>query len=330
MFARKLGMFSLLKTSLTKSAFSRIPTHRTQLMFEVEKEIKGVGKCVRLRNNYTPTTDIKKYKEYKEYEEKSLEQFKKQLIPNHLHIYVHAASFATTKSIMVAGHVASFVTDHESKIIDDTVMSLQNGVDVKDENGNPVVFYGELNGRREKEQIYTVEFNGFETELIEFLQKAKDPRYSHTRHLISIPIHEEEVRLITEFVGNAIVLYGKRYFQMFDGEINGEFSKALNCCLGLYSGLGVKGKRSNPSPQLVTWSYLKFIFDERIRKKIITGTILDDEYVSGSELEKFDLKEKMPKLTGAALRDILLKKSGLKENSTIKEDDEIERINYKP
>ena len=56
--------------------------------------------------------------------------------------------------------------------------------------------------------------------------------------------------------------------------------------------MGVKGKIADPSPQMVTWSFLLFIYKN----------LFDDE----------------------SLRDKLIAQSGIKENSLFKEDDELE------
>ncbi len=306
MFVRnkRFGIFS--KSFLNKPALSPTWMHRTKLLIQVERRIEGVGVCSRLVNDYIPGTDIHKY------QKDSWKKLLNNLLPNHLNIYVHAGRFSNNKNIMVAGHVASFVTDNNANIVNDTVMSLRNGELARDENNKTIKVEGVLNGKLQPEYLYKVEFVSMETEFCDFFFKKAGSTYGLSRHLISIPIGEEDILLIKEFVARSIELYGNQHYQMFDGIVQDEFRKALNCCLGFYSGLGVVGRRINPSPQLVAWSYLKFIFEERIRKKLIEGSLLDDKY-----------------LTGAELRDALLKESGLKENSVIREDDVLTPVNRK-
>lgn len=226
------------------------------------------------------TNDIAEGESLQAYLDRSWNDFTNRLKPDHFCIYVARASLKNGQ--LVAGHVASCLTDDSEKpnIIADSCMSLRNGATVAgkklqyilEHDPNPIKVLRQTN-------VFTIRFLEFRQELEDHFFGSAKAGDSSERFFFEIPVAllpatpEVFIKAVREFKEK----YSEDNYILCDGDVvesDGwkQFTEALNCVVAFYGAVGVRGQEKNPSPQMAVSSYLKWLLGVIKRNNLIEGT----------------------------------------------------------
>lgn len=214
------------------------------------------------------------------YSQRSLNQFSKILKPHHYYILVNKGVLSQN-GILDPGHIASFLTNDSSSIIQDSCMSLRPADVIPNKTLVYKIEHDNIN-RARTARVSRVKFLTIEEELKNhFFKNAEYNITGKVRFLIEIPInllHISEIEII-EATKMTIQRHKNGEFVLCAGKIDNEPVKQLNCVIGFQGSLKLRGADPNPSPQMAAWSYLRFIFGEFCRDELVCNSGLRIEKV---------------------------------------------------
>lgn len=218
-----------------------------------------------------------------EYCKRSLEELQKQLKEDMFYIYVDKASIEKPKSqmikepIIIPGHIASFLTNSEKKIIPESFISLRNHKKID----NKYLKFTLPHISNNKERIYpvsTIHFLTFESEFSNHFFKNATPDVlaedDKKRFLLGVCTSKLPcgVRVLLKHIESVKDQLTTKEYILCDGYIGEEFVKSMNCVSGFYEGVNVQGNEPNPSPQMAAWSYIKMLLGPEQRDNLINSS----------------------------------------------------------
>ncbi len=248
---------------------------------------------------------LKLYEPCPDYIRDSINAFLSTLKPNSYYILVDKA-VRKVDQVVDGGHILSFLTDGVSKINKDSTISLRPGLIVPDKKLTYSLEYLGID-RKDTRTVRYVRFSTLEEELEKhFFNQAISDFVGARRFLLKLPIasiglSSVEISQRTTHVKNVLL---NKWFILYDGVVDGDFLKAMNCVTGFYSQHLIRGIVINPSPQMAAWSYMSYLFGFTLRDNLIKNTglrndkdgserINDDHLVSVTEDELMSIQSKV-------------------------------------
>lgn len=252
--------------------------------------------------------------------ESSIEAFKQNLKRDKVYIYVHR-TFVNKEGLPTdPGHIAFFLTDGDSKVINDSVVSLRPNPQKR--KIDKVLKYKSPtdNTKIYSQAIWEIKFYDFEEELEKyFFNKAYSASFIHERFLFGIDISliaplmkemylklkdQDDKQSILDFLTNRaldiksklkeeeyILCAGRVLTVDNTGKtVKEEDKESMNCVTGILLELSMKvaekTSERNPSPQAVARAFANLIFGSDEVKDLIANSKM--EYIN--DIRKYDIE----------------------------------------
>ncbi len=222
---------------------------------------------------YQLVNDRDEYTHKNFYVVESLKQMRKLLKQNYYYIYVDKGKLSVDGDLY-PGHVASFFTDADGKIVEDSCVSLRRGKKIENQELVYTLSH-DVKKRQRTVSVWKIKFISFDSEFEDnFLKHAEHNVPGKERYLIEIPFSLLGIDS-NELIKNTKSMKEKYITERFilcNGKIGKESVQALNCVKGFYGSHKLRGTVENPSPQMSAWSYLNFIMGFLLRDEVINST----------------------------------------------------------
>ena len=232
------------------------------------------------------------------YVERSMKELGQILKPDQFYLYTDRSSLKD--GVLSAGHIFSFLTNDEAKVIEKSFMSLRHQPGRKKD---VILEYKLPHDDSEKDHrtnfIWDVKFVDEKEEFTEFLynraEEGLPPDEDVERFITNIPLSElpdsanDIIERVNNFkkesTGKEYILARGKKISLPDKKVIGPASP-LNCIVGVYSGIGAEGLGEAPSAQMATTGILNLTLGEKEKDELIRDTGLrreDDERRYGED-----------------------------------------------
>jgi hypothetical protein len=211
MFSRTLKLF----TPLTKA--QPLLTTQRRIHIQTDSFKSGVLTFHTLRNDPNDY-QLVNGKASTNYKDNAWLQIKALLRGNMVYQFLHNSEVIKTKDTsghtVIAGHLSTFVTDYEAKIIPESVVCMRDSSYVVDNDGHIDTFLGDWFGMQTRQMTYKVKFIDFEKEVREFFL-GYDLR---DRKLVAVAATEQKRQEILARAPGVVADFQKKEYIQFDGK----------------------------------------------------------------------------------------------------------------